>query len=758
MSAHPVSGAHGWAATGALATGVASGLWAMTYLVAPGRWVGVSLMATLVLLLVTTATRRAGASRLVPTAWATLVAALCIVSVYGSTGTGLGLPVPTRETMERLSFLVRGGVRAVADGVIPVEPVLGLELLLVGGVVLVVLLGDLVALGLGRAGLSGLAIVGLWLPTIFFERAVPPVPFVLAGLSYLVLLHLTRPRPPSGRRSTPRDLRVTAAAAVVLTVVALASGPIASGVPFYRSVTLPATWGPGAVDGPLRLSTDLDMRASLAARSDQPILSYTTQSRTLGPLRMYTMTDFDGAEWNRAAPEGDLARASGVLWPGGAVPVPQDAARVSVQVGNLDQDRLPIPTDPRQVEIDGNWLYDASRDEVLGVGTTTRDISYDLWVSPRSLTADDLRADSTAGPLEAREVYTEVPESPFAQEIRAQAEAVMAGSTTDYDRALALQSWFRNFENFTYSATIPPAQTDDAVWDFLTQRTGYCVQYATAMTVMARTAGIPARLAVGFLPGTAQERQPSSFVVTGRHSHAWPELWFAEAGWVRFEPTPAVQTGAPPLWADPYGGAATPEDEPTAAPQTETEPLPEAAAPESDGSTGGSQVGIGTASVPLLLVVAVTAVIAVLLVLGISLLVRRRLRQAAPALDPVRAWSVLRTRLAGHGVGWSDATTPRQAAEIVRNAYRAGPRASADGRGPGLRSAGGEAVTTLQLDDATTLEATRALEQLVAAFEAEQYAPTPTAWSPQELGGWVDAVEAPMLTPEQHAGAADGRG
>src|SRR5690606_31594525 len=121
-------------------------------------------------------------------------------------------------------------------------------------------------------------------------------------------------------------------------------------------------------------------------------------------------------------------------------------------------------------------------------------------------------------------------------------------------QALALQTYFRDISNFRYDTRVPEARTEDAVWDFLTQRTGYCVQFATAMTIMARTLGVPARIGVGFLPGRADTSVVGRYVVSGRQAHAWPELYFADAGWVRFEPTPATQTGAPPVYADPYGG------------------------------------------------------------------------------------------------------------------------------------------------------------------------------------------------------------
>ena len=80
---------------------------------------------------------------------------------------------------------------------------------------------------------------------------------------------------------------------------------------------------------------------------------------------------------------------------------------------------------------------------------------------------------------------------------------------------------------------------------FLQTKRGYCVQFSSAMIMMARESGIPARMAVGFLPGTPDG---SERVVRVNDAHAWPELWFPELGWVRFEPTPGVRSGLPPTW------------------------------------------------------------------------------------------------------------------------------------------------------------------------------------------------------------------
>ncbi|MGH2719586.1 MAG: DUF4129 domain-containing transglutaminase family protein, partial [Actinomycetota bacterium] len=112
---------------------------------------------------------------------------------------------------------------------------------------------------------------------------------------------------------------------------------------------------------------------------------------------------------------------------------------------------------------------------------------------------------------------------------------------------------------------VQAGSSSDYLYTFLTQtRRGYCEQFAGAMAVMLRTLGIPARVAVGFLPGNATATTAAgmtSYTVTGDDAHAWPEAYFAGIGWVRFEPTPRQGVDTPP-----YALAAPPVQQPQPTP------------------------------------------------------------------------------------------------------------------------------------------------------------------------------------------------
>lgn len=109
-------------------------------------------------------------------------------------------------------------------------------------------------------------------------------------------------------------------------------------------------------------------------------------------------------------------------------------------------------------------------------------------------------------------------------------------------RLLALQNWFR--DSFTYDDQVDFSGSPDPLTSFVEARRGFCQQFSSAFALLARSLGLPSRVAVGFTQGDAvQQGATVSYVVRGRHAHAWPEVLLDGIGWVPFEPTP--QRGDP---------------------------------------------------------------------------------------------------------------------------------------------------------------------------------------------------------------------
>jgi hypothetical protein len=133
----------------------------------------------------------------------------------------------------------------------------------------------------------------------------------------------------------------------------------------------------------------------------------------------------------------------------------------------------------------------------------------------------------------APEVYYSLPGG-IPQEALDTAKFVTSNAATPFDQAIALQAYFQN--NFEYDTDVQLGNSNDAMSAFLRDRRGFCQQFAGTFAVMARSLGLPARVAVGFTPGDLGA--DGLFHVYGRHAHAWPEIWFDGIGWVAFEPTP----------------------------------------------------------------------------------------------------------------------------------------------------------------------------------------------------------------------------
>jgi transglutaminase-like putative cysteine protease len=195
--------------------------------------------------------------------------------------------------------------------------------------------------------------------------------------------------------------------------------------------------------------------------------------------------------------------------------------------------------------------------------TDTRGQTYtvsSLTITPR---AEQMRELSTViGPSLAP--YVQLPGEVPPVIVDTAADAT-ASAPTDYDKALALQEFLRNGD-FRYSESAPVADGYDGnglrvVAEFLERKAGYCVHFASAMAVMARTLDIPARIAVGYAPGAVVGEQDGQTVYenTSDDLHAWTELFFEGAGWVRFDPTTSI--GSATVFQEPATDGSVPSGE-----------------------------------------------------------------------------------------------------------------------------------------------------------------------------------------------------
>ncbi len=173
--------------------------------------------------------------------------------------------------------------------------------------------------------------------------------------------------------------------------------------------------------------------------------------------------------------------------------------------------------------------------EPLGAGAT--------WTVESALipaSADDMRRADPANldPSSATLARFGV-EDDVSPDVAQLAREITSSAPTTYDKVLALEAWMD--DNIVYTRDIPRlADGEDAVQHLLFQsRRGYCEQIGSALVVMLRSLGIPARLVVGYVPGS-YDATSGEWVSRGTDAHAWAEVYFPGVGWTGFDPTAGV--------------------------------------------------------------------------------------------------------------------------------------------------------------------------------------------------------------------------
>src|SRR5215204_3667450 len=166
--------------------------------------------------------------------------------------------------------------------------------------------------------------------------------------------------------------------------------------------------------------------------------------------------------------------------------------------------------------------------------------AYSVISNVPNASADQLRSAGTVYPEEIAERYTQLPPTGL-ERTRELASRLTEDATNPYDAVLKMNQYLKT--NYPYDLSIPPQGEDmDAVEYFLfEQKRGYCEQFSSSLAVMARSLGIPARVATGYAPG---EYNPFTgyYDVRASDAHAWVEVYFPGYGWSTFDPTPSFDS------------------------------------------------------------------------------------------------------------------------------------------------------------------------------------------------------------------------
>ncbi|MDQ6727654.1 MAG: DUF3488 and transglutaminase-like domain-containing protein, partial [Actinomycetota bacterium] len=418
------------------------------------------------------------------------------------------------------------------------------------------------------------------------------------------------------------------------------------------------------------LSPLVDIRGRLVGQSDIEMFSVAADAPAY--WRVTSLDRFDGTIWSSLS----NYRPAGRILPG----VGADAGRAPTSkvtqdfvIEGLSSIWLPAAYRPDQLSPTGDVRFDPDSASLATDKATSDGLHYKVESSLPRLTADDLAPVTSAVPADIAARYLSLPGN-ISNLVRRTAQQVAGSQPTPYTKAKALQDWFR--ANFTYNLQVAPGHDERAMDQFLTQRQGYCEQFAGTYAAMARLLGLPARVAVGFTSGTRES--DGRYHVTGKEAHAWPEVYLNGYGWVAFEPTPGRGQPGAEAYTD------VPAAQVTAAP-------PEAApAPAATGSTvaptpettvavtvpPAASAPAGRPWIPATLALGLPA-LAYLIGVPLANRRRRRLRRAAAATPADRvlvAWEDAEEDLAAVGLGRRASETAAEFAHRVgRSAGPAGP-------------------------------------------------------------------------------------
>ena len=619
-------------------------LWPWTHLTTDTPTLVASALAGTVVLVIGAMTARRGGFLMFLMLLGAGVAALC-VSVAALAGFTAVTQMP-QVALEGVSYLQAG---TAPVGVHP-----GATVIILGAVIALAVAASLLTLPSRQPALGILPLVSLYVaPSVIVVTPMLWSEFCLLAAACVALLW--------AGSAAPRSPGATKSIAFVATLVI---GATSLGITYGLSRVIPPLEPPRSQD-PLQMNDpSLDLKRNLVQGTDDVVLTYRTSSGQGEYLKLATLTAFSRTGFGLSDVRVGTGRFPAV--PGAP---PGKTTTTSVQVGAFRSEWLPVPYAPTDISAPGDWGFALDTLDVMALDrvnrtAATENLTYDVT----SLTVDASReaiARASADDAPRREVTTATAGLPA--NVAALARDITRDQMTAGAKAQALEAYLRS-DRFTYSTANDTGVGDgiDTIEDFLFRsHRGYCEQFAGSMTLMARTLGIPARMAVGFVPGTPSD---GSWKVTARDMHTWPELWLDGLGWVAFEPTPS--RGGSAATQAPSPASATPTV--TAQPTAETaspEPEPEGSASEEpDPATSASDAAGAGDVLPWILVgLVVVAGGAALVYLWPSWArSRRRARRLAgtgdPRADTVAAWDEVRDSVTDLKLPWPDGS-PRFAAE-----------------------------------------------------------------------------------------------
>jgi hypothetical protein len=549
----------------------------------------------------------AGRSWLVPMVIAAVVPAACLgwtqrhrwhplvrCAVVGGAGVWLAAlvadpsstvaGVPTRATIASLGHALSGAPHTLRAAVVPVAPSGSALVLAFVGVFAAAALTHWIATSLD-------AQIGAFAPSVALFIVVaamgsggwvaPTALYALAGLSYLLALaqHDLVTRRTWFRASRPRGSRLAAGGTLIgatSVAIALIVGP---------SV-------PGAGGSPLVDYRHIGRSGEGNLLSAPPPILSILDKLTLGPVQeLFTVKAPRAAYWRVIALDWftdanawGVNRATEQAATKLSIPtdLPQSApVHQRFRISALDPHWLPAAYQPVAINLTAARVVPDSLTLLVDSKAELHNLVYDVDSEIPTPSTAQLESAPFTNPHAMPQDFQLPPDFPPA--VADLARNITANVGTPFGRALALEKYFRS-GLFKYSLNTGLGDSPGAITTFLLHtRKGFCEQFAASFAAMARSVGVPTRVAVGYQPGALES--DGLYHVTNRNAHAWPEVWIQGAGWIPFEPTPGFQE--PTLGIDTGGPAPQQRVTPSTQPTSSSTPVPPTVAPTIAATPGG---------------------------------------------------------------------------------------------------------------------------------------------------------------------------
>jgi transglutaminase-like putative cysteine protease len=623
-------------------------------------------------------------------------AVTCYITAAYAGSSAYAHVIPSRASLHVLATIARQGFHDVHKLSTPVPTHQGLVLLAVVGIAAVALVVDLMAVTMRRAAVAGLPLLATFaLCTSTAKNGAGLLPFAIGCTGYLWLLladsrdRLSRWGRPLGDVQGPGRPRLSWSdddMPAPLSVMSRRIGLSAIAVGVIVPLLIPGLHGGirhggsglGIGNGSsekFTVNPIVTIRGQLTSSVTRTVMAVSTNDPDPGYLRMTALDRFDGTSF---APSTLQQGVEAQVSRGVNAPLVDGPVRsVQVAVGSLDVPWLPLPVQVKSVRVEGDWRYDPGSNTVFSARTNTDGLTYTAQFVHPNPTAAQLN--QAVAPDPAMRAYLDLPSIP--QSVRDLTHQITAHAHTPFARALAIQDYLNDPLRFHYDISVAATGSTNALADFLLKtRRGFCQQFASAMAVMARIAGLPSRVAVGFTRGRPGPNH--TYVVTTRDAHAWPEVYFSGYGWLPFEPTPRAdgqaQEPSYTLESAAKGGGSKSGGKANGSAKGNTTPSAASriARIESLLERGGN----GFRPAPVTpkspnhtrrdATLAFLALLAVALIAPSLVRIGQRRRRWRRATTPVErasaAWAELRASAIDAKAGWADGLTPRATARVLR--------------------------------------------------------------------------------------------